>query len=304
MNRLFLHLTVSAVILLPGWASAISPAATANLSIKTGLEAPVPVITHARPPLAYLGEMVSLRLYVGRIDEAIEIARRAVRQYPRELEAHSLLSTALSVGERHPEALRTMARITRLAREKKVELNETFYFRYGATLEQVGRIDDAAKQFQSALKRVPEDQPEEAAKSLNYLGYMWLEHGKEIDKAGEMIEKANVLRPDVSAYTDSLGWFYFLKGRYDEALETLLRAERLLLEEDPAAAADPENAVIYDHIGQAYFKTGNTKKAVEYLAKAMDLNPDEESFSERHAEYKKAMTSAPAEKQKKSKAAQ
>ena len=41
---------------------------------------------------------------------------------------------------------------------------------------------------------------------LNYLGYSWVEQGRNLDDAKTMIEKAVELRPDDGYIVDSLGW--------------------------------------------------------------------------------------------------
>jgi len=51
-------------------------------------------------------------------------------------------------------------------------------------------------------------------------------------------KQALVLEPENGAYLDSLGWFYYKKGKFKEALSHLERAASFL--------TDP---VIYDHLG-------------------------------------------------------
>ncbi len=100
----------------------------------------------------------------------------------------------------------------RLRRQQPTFLDEGFYFQYAMSAERAGEFDQAENLFTKAIELVPADAEEQKAKSLNYLGYMWLEREKNIDEAGEMIKEANQLIPDNGAYLDSLGWFFYLKG--------------------------------------------------------------------------------------------
>ncbi len=39
--------------------------------------------------------------------------------------------------------------------------------------------------------------------------------------------------------------------------------------------------MIFDHIGQAFYQTGETERAIEYLEKAVALEPEKTEYSER-----------------------
>jgi len=242
-------------------------------------------------PMERFTDLMSLRSGLDEKEEALNVARRAFRRYPEEIGAHFLVATALGQLDRNDEAVAALETTIKLAAQKEVELNESFYYQYGVCLAELERFDEAATQFRTAISKVPDSRPEDAARSLNHLGYTWLEQGMNIDEAGQMIERANELVPNEAAYVDSLGWFYFLKERYDDALATLLESERLLLEKDPEALEHPRNAVIFDHVGQAYFQTDQPAEAVAYLEKAVRLDPTEKGFTDRLEEYRKAVES-------------
>ncbi|MFH1441903.1 MAG: tetratricopeptide repeat protein, partial [Candidatus Omnitrophota bacterium] len=70
-------------------------------------------------------------------------------------------------------------------------------------------------------------------------------------------------QPDNGAYVDSLGWLYFKKGDINLAIKTLTQAIGLL--KDP---------VIYEHLGDAWFKLGNNDTALVNWKKSLELNPD------------------------------
>jgi len=95
--------------------------------------------------------------------------------------------------------------------------------------------------------RIHPDQP----LILNFLGYAKLERGEDLDAAEAMIRKASALAPEDASITDSLGWALFKRGRYADAIETLERA----------AAKDPDQPEIHEHLGDALYSIGRRYEA-------------------------------------------
>ena len=98
---------------------------------------------------------------------------------------------------------------------------------------------------------------------------MWVERSENLDEAGQLIRRALEMEPGNGAYVDSLGWLYFKQGKFEEALTELLRAAELLPEPD---------AVVFEHIGDAYDKLGRNAEAVLYWQKALQLNPESKTI--------------------------
>ena len=78
---------------------------------------------------------------------------------------------------------------------------------------------------------------------MNYMGYMWAEHGMKLDQAKALIEKAIKAEPKNAAYLDSLGWVLFKLNQPKEALGHILKAVELSEEPDPT---------LLDHLGDIY----------------------------------------------------
>jgi tetratricopeptide (TPR) repeat protein len=85
-----------------------------------------------------------------------------------------------------------------------------------------------------------------------------------------LIKKALTFEPLNGAYLDSLGWAYYRQGKFDLALDKLLKAEIQL---DKDKAPDP---IVFDHIADTYEKMGNHRKAIEYWEKSLKIkrNPE------------------------------
>lgn len=136
-----------------------------------------------------------------------------------------------------------------------------FYSR-GAAYERNKQWDLAEQDLLQALVLSP-DQP----LTLNYLGYSWIERGKNISKAKEMLERAIFLSPREGFIADSLGWAYYLLKDYARAAAVL----------ENAVTFDPGSGVINDHLGDAYWRIGRKREARYQWTKALSVKDD---FSE------------------------
>lgn len=147
---------------------------------------------------------------------------------------------------------------------KAVELSPAdpqAHFLLANIYNELNKFDLAEKQLQRALSLKPDYH-----EAMNFLGYLYVQQNKNLSKAQDLIRRALKLEPDNGAYIDSLGWLYFKKGNYKEALNELKRASSLT-----------EDAVIYDHIGDAYLEVNDTANAKLNWEKSLELDPGQES---------------------------
>jgi tetratricopeptide (TPR) repeat protein len=194
------------------------------------------------------------------------LGERAVKIFPEQPLTHFQLALSCRARELHKKAAKHFADAEQLASASQSELlDHTFYYQYGSTLEHLGRLDDASRMLEKSITLTPREKSEAAANTMNFLGYMWLEQSKNLDKAGELIAKANELSPDNAAYIDSLGWFHFKKGDFAKALADFQRAEKLIPE------IQSEDAEILEHIALAHKQLGDATKALDYLERAHAL---------------------------------
>lgn len=230
----------------------------------------------------YLGEVL---LRAQLFDRVVEFSRRSVRLFPDQAMFYVQAALAQRAMQRWDKAVDSFEAADKLAESAQGELiNHRFYFQYGITLERAGRPEDAGKIFEKSITLTPKDDTESASNTMNYLGYMWLELDRHLDKAGELIRKANELEPDNPAFIDSLGWWHFKKGDNALAVQELQRALNLI------PALQPEDAEIVEHLAQVYLKMGDKAKAREQYERARDLQPREPKVQERIEEGLKKTT--------------
>jgi len=103
--------------------------------------------------------------------------------------------------------------------------------------------------------------------SLNTLGYIYAEMNQNLEEAETLVKKALTVSPKNGAYLDSLGWVYFKRGKYQEAIDTFLKADELL--KDP---------VIYEHLGDVYYKMNQFDDAIKYWEMSLKLLPEQKNI--------------------------
>lgn len=139
-------------------------------------------------------------------------------------------------------------------------LSEQFYYQYASLYERTGQLETAEKLF---LKVIERGEKTTTAAAQNYVAYMWAERGEKLDAGLVLIQKALKVAPENGAFLDTLGWIYYMQGRYAEALKELQKAS-IMVEDDPS---------VWEHLGDTCQKLGNRDAAVAYWKKALKLEP-------------------------------
>lgn len=179
---------------------------------------------------------------------------------------HAALQTKLgtrntiAAAEAYVQAGDTAAAVAHMkaavgAKPEEVDLQ----FELGSVLERAGDHAGAEKAFLALLEKNPDHAP-----TLNYLGYMWAESGKNLERAHEMLVRAVSQEPNNGAYVDSLGWVYFRLGNLELAEKYLTDATSLV----------PRDPTVHEHLGDVLAKRGDMARALEAYRKALSLDPE------------------------------
>jgi tetratricopeptide (TPR) repeat protein len=199
---------------------------------------------------------------MDRTEDAEKAFKEAISRGPQDVQNYVSFGNMLRGRERFGEATGIYSKAIALTPKPGRTDWSLFYFR-GIAYERTKLWDKAEADFKEALKLYP-DQP----LVLNYLGYSWVDMGRNLEEALGMIRKAVELRPNDGYIVDSLGWAFYKLGRYGEAVPELERAISLR----------PDDPVIHDHLGDAYWKSGRTLEAQFQWRHARDFGAEGEDL--------------------------
>lgn len=207
-------------------------------------------------------DLASSQLGADKTDDALSTLNRATRKFPQNFTREYLLGVTYSREKDFTNALQhfTTAEVLGANSDPKA-LTDAFYFEVGAACERLGDYTRAEKYFKQSLRLAP-DSPE----TLNYLGYMWAEHDRNLDQARDMIAKALKAEPKSAAYLDSMAWVLYKLHQPKPALDYELKAMQLSEEED---------ATLYDHLGDIYAAVGQNDKARQAWTKSLSLESND-----------------------------
>jgi tetratricopeptide (TPR) repeat protein len=162
---------------------------------------------------------------------ALGEAQRAVSMAPDSLAPRVLLARLYQRQKQWDDASRVWLEAwRRFPDESRLALDLAF------CREQAGQLDSAVRVAREVIRRQPEN-----PQALNFLGYLFADHNRNLEEARQLISKALDKDPENGAYLDSMGWVYYRLGRFADA-----RGE---LEKAVALTQDP---VVHEHLGDVY----------------------------------------------------
>ncbi|MBU0463192.1 MAG: tetratricopeptide repeat protein [Proteobacteria bacterium] len=185
----------------------------------------------------------------GKNQEAINYLEDKYKTLPKDIDIIIYLASFYEKDKNYEKAISLL----KTGLEDSPE-NTSLLFRLGAVQDSAGFKEDCI----STMKKVIEIDPKDAS-ALNYLGYSYADLGINLDEALLLIKRAHEIKPDDGYITDSLGWVYYKRGEYEEAVKYLEKAAQLTSFE----------TIISDHLGDAYQKTNQFKKALDTYKKAV-----------------------------------
>ena len=199
---------------------------------------------------------------IDKTDEAKALLQKQIASSPHNVDAIMAYGNILRARKDYAGCAEAYSKAVNEVQEPSRSNWVLFYFR-GICNERSKHWDKAEDDLKKALTLYP-DQPQ----VLNYLGYSWVDQGKNVDAGMEMINKAVNQKPNDGYFVDSLGWGYYKLGKMDQAVKTMERAVEL----------KPEDPTINDHLGDVYWKVGREREAKFQWMQARDLKPEPEEL--------------------------
>jgi Flp pilus assembly protein TadD len=180
------------------------------------------------------------------------LMRRRLEKYPGDFVAHANLGATLQSMGRLDEALRHLAEAAAARPDDAAAANNL-----GAALLAAGRGDEALEQFRRAVRRAP------AFADARYnLGVALLRRG-ETRPAIEQFERVLAVKPDDAAALNDLGSALAMQGHLQRAAEMFARAIRI----------DAGHAYAHYNLAGLLARQGRLQEAVAHYETALRLRP-------------------------------
>jgi tetratricopeptide (TPR) repeat protein len=195
-----------------------------------------------------------------RVEEAKELLEGTARRNPTDVRPLDALGGIMRGHKRYAEAVDYYSRAIALI-DKPEQKHWSFFYSRGTCYERIKKWASAEADLQRAMQLSPE-QP----LVLNYLGYSWIDQGRNLKQGMALIEKAVRQKRDDGYIVDSMGWAHYRLGNYKEAVKHLERAVELR----------PEDPVLNDHLGDAFWRVGREREARFQWEQALTLKPEPE----------------------------
>ncbi len=223
-----------------------------NLGMALGWLDKIPPDGKAAPKAMIL--RCQLLAEAGKPDEAERDLAEAIKKFPDQQALRDFEIRLLAKSQKMPEALAA----ARTAVEKWPDSTD-LAFLYGSLLDENGQRDKAMTVMEDVLKKQPDN-----FQAMNYIGFTLAEQNRDLERALDLLKKADELSPDQSYIVDSLAWANFKAGNGAEALKQIRRAVGL------GASID---AAIWEHYGDIAANQGQKDEAKRAYRRALEQKP-------------------------------
>lgn len=208
-------------------------------------------------------QVLQIMLQRDDMDEVARICREGELYEPSEVAFYYYEGTAHYRMGRSDEAIRALQKgVERLDENKDAELASDMLALLGDVLYDSGLQEEAFVAYDRALEYNAQN-----LICLNNYAYFLSLTDKELEKAARMSRITVDTEGDNPTYLDTYAWILFQQGLYEQARIYIQETLRYVTE-------TAENATIYDHAGDIFFKCGDKVKAMEFWKKALVLTAD------------------------------
>jgi Tfp pilus assembly protein PilF len=190
----------------------------------------------------------------GELEKARQSLEGAIEKNPNLVAVYAVLARVYMRQGKLEDAVAQYERII-----EKNPKNLSAHMALGTIYDHKGDGEKAQVYYRKALEVKKDFGP-----AANNLAWNLAEGGGNIDEALGFAQIAKEQLPKSAGVMDTLGWIYYLKGSYLNAIAEL----------QDSVEIEPENALINYHLGLAYSKNNQPDQAREYLEKALKIAPN------------------------------
>lgn len=210
------------------------------------------------PASTYFAEAVvhtaHLQKGLNQLDQAVQTVERALAKQEDVPQLYAYYATLLDEKKSYKQAVKMLTGAV-----ERFPTSTQLHFFLGTMQDRVGDSKSTIAQMLKVL-----DLDKEHVQALNYLAYTYAETGKNLDEAASLANRALDLQPNDGYILDTVGWIHFKKGDNEQAIKYL----------EAAVKAKGDEAIIAEHLGDAYLRFQMWQKAQKMYQKAADLESD------------------------------
>ena len=210
------------------------------------------------PGSTYYAEAVvhtaHLQKGLNQLDKAVETIERAITKQDDVPQLYAYYATLLDEKKNYKQAVKMLNGAV-----ERFPANTQLRFFLGTMYDRVGNPKETIAQMLKVL-----DQDKDHIQALNYLAYTYAELGKNLDEAFALANRALDLQPNDGYILDTVGWIHFKRGDVEQAIRFL----------EAAVKQKADEAIIAEHLGDAYLRFQMWAKAQKMYQKAAQLEPD------------------------------
>lgn len=190
--------------------------------------------------------------------DRLEQAARALADVEGQPAVPDVIIARARLAEAAGNVGRARTMLSQGARTSSDDWKMRMWFALAGLEDRQGQSDQAIEYAERVL-----EMDSEHVGALNFIGFTLADHGRELDRAERMLERAAELAPQSGHILDSLGWLRFRQKQYSGARRLLERAARL----------EPTEPEILLHLGELYSTAAQPGRARTALQRALRLAP-------------------------------
>tara|TARA_R100001143_G_scaffold63592_2_gene73090 strand:- start:32866 stop:34554 length:1689 start_codon:yes stop_codon:yes gene_type:complete len=203
------------------------------------------------------GQRIQLLFTLSRYEEVISLSESASNYAPDNSFIQFFTGAAYMLTHQYEEAEEWLQNATLSPSQRT--FRSVIYGTLGDVKNELGKWDESVDSFQNALRLDRNNH-----NALNNYAYYLSLRNENMDEALEMSKRAVEMEPQNASYLDTLGWIYYKKGDFEQALEYIQQA----------VATGNASAEVYEHLGDVYEALGELNNARISWEKAFELDPE------------------------------
>lgn len=188
------------------------------------------------------------------IDKAMETVERGIAKQDDVPTLYAYYATLLDDAKSYKQAVKMLSGAV-----QKFPDNTQLHFFLGTMQDRVGNSKETVAQMLRVLEL-----DKDHVQALNYLAYTYAELGRNLDQAFDLANRALDLQPNDGYILDTVGWIHFKRGDIEQAIRFL----------EAAVKAKTDEAIISEHLGDAYLRHQMWQKAQKMYRRAAELESD------------------------------